>query len=100
MGHVEDLASIFERVRLTVAPLRFGSGVKGKVLASLAAGVPCVMTPVAAEGIALPPELADWTGHSASEIAHRIVSRHADRTACRRAVSHDGPMDRRLAATG
>jgi hypothetical protein len=44
-------------VRVSAAPLRFGAGVKGKVLDSLAAGVPCVCSPVAAEGIGLPPAL-------------------------------------------
>ena len=45
LGHVADLgADVFDRVRLTVAPLRYGAGVKGKVLESFAAGVPCVMS--------------------------------------------------------
>ena len=34
-----------------VAPLLSGAGIKGKVLAALAHGVPCVLTPTAAEGI-------------------------------------------------
>ena len=51
VGHVADLGSWLEQVRITVAPLRFGAGVKGKVLLSLAHGVPCVTTLVAAEGI-------------------------------------------------
>jgi hypothetical protein len=44
LGQVAELAEVFDRVRLTVAPLRYGAGVKGKVLDSLAAGVPCVMS--------------------------------------------------------
>ena len=40
LGLVEDLGEIFDRIRLTVAPLRFGAGIKGKVIDSLAAGVP------------------------------------------------------------
>src|SRR5262249_12332773 len=51
IGPVERLDEAFARVRLSVAPLRFGAGVKGKVLESFAAGLPCVMSPVAAEGI-------------------------------------------------
>ena len=49
LGQVPDLHEVFERVRITIAPLAYGAGVKGKVLESLAAGVPCVCTPVAAE---------------------------------------------------
>ena len=54
IGRIEDLSGLFDRVRLTVAPLAFGAGVKGKVLDSLAAGVPCACTPIAAEGLDLP----------------------------------------------
>ena len=59
LGYVPSLDTVFERVRLTVSPLRYGAGLKGKVLESLAAGVPCVMTKISAEGLELPPEL-EW----------------------------------------
>ena len=57
LGHVADLPALLGRTRLTVAPLRYGAGVKGKVLDSLAAGTPCIMTSLAAEGLDLPPAL-------------------------------------------
>ena len=50
IGHVDDLAEIFDRVRLTVAPLTYGAGVKGKVIDSLGAGLPCVCTPDSRRG--------------------------------------------------
>jgi glycosyltransferase involved in cell wall biosynthesis len=52
-GHVEDLDSLFAGCRLSVAPLRFGSGVKGKIVTSLSYGVPVVATSIAAEGMQL-----------------------------------------------
>ena len=57
MGYIKDLTEIFDRVRLTVAPLNFGAGIKGKVIESLAAGIPCVCTPLAAEGLDFPTAL-------------------------------------------
>ena len=33
LGRVDDLAAVLERIRLTVAPLRFGAGLKDKVCA-------------------------------------------------------------------
>lgn len=51
VGYVEDLADAYDRHRIFVAPLLSGAGIKGKVLAALARGVPCVLTPTAAEGI-------------------------------------------------
>ncbi len=53
VGYVEDLAGLFNRIRLTIAPLRYGAGAKGKVVSSLCHGVPVVATPVAAEGMSL-----------------------------------------------
>jgi hypothetical protein len=61
-----------------VAPLRFGAGISDNVLASLAAGMPCAMSPVAAEGLQLPAPLAAAIGATESDIAQRIVHFHND----------------------
>ncbi|CAI9121001.1 glycosyltransferase family 4 protein [Brytella acorum] len=58
-GHVPDLDALLKRLRLTVAPLRFGAGAKGKVISSLAQGVPCVMSAIAAEGMDFPVGVTD-----------------------------------------
>ena len=50
-GFVSDIGPLFRSVRLTVAPLRFGAGIKGKIATSLSYGVPCICTPIAAEGM-------------------------------------------------
>jgi glycosyltransferase involved in cell wall biosynthesis len=52
-GYVPDLAPYFDNCLLSVAPLRFGAGVKGKVLTSLSHGVPVVGTSIAVEGLYL-----------------------------------------------
>lgn len=51
--YVPDIASYFNQCRLSIAPLRYGAGIKGKVLLSLAYGVPVVVSSIAAEGIPL-----------------------------------------------
>jgi len=51
LGHVKNLEGLLRRSRLSVAPLRFGAGIKGKVLESMASGLPVIATPIAAEGI-------------------------------------------------
>src|SRR5262249_41950633 len=76
-----DLAEIFDRVRLTVAPLAFGAGIKGKVLDSFAAGVPCACTPIAAEGLDLPQPLHDCIADSPPAMAATIHRLHADEAA-------------------
>lgn len=89
LGYVPSLDSVFERVRLTIAPLRFGAGLKGKVLESLAAGIPCVMTKVSAEGVELPKELQWLVADEPEALAERVA------TLCR-----DDARHRRLARAG
>ncbi|WP_462115489.1 glycosyltransferase [Lysobacter xanthus] len=52
-GHVPDLDPFMDGVRIAVAPLRFGAGVKGKVNLSMAHGQPVVATGCAVEGMHL-----------------------------------------------
>ena len=78
LGHVADLGSVFGQVRLTVAPLTFGAGAKGKLLDSLAAGVPCACTPVAAEGLELPQTLQATVAASAGSLVDVILRLHDD----------------------
>lgn len=80
IGPVDDLSTIFNRVRLTVAPLRFGAGIKGKVLESFAAGVPCAVSPMAAEGILLSSTLQRLVGTTPADLARIIVGCHEDST--------------------
>lgn len=53
VGYVKDLTNIFSNCRLSVAPLRFGAGIKGKIITSMSYGVPCVGTSIAVEGMGL-----------------------------------------------
>lgn len=52
-GYVSDarLETFYAHARVAVAPLRFGGGVKGKVLEALRHGVPCVTTSVGMQGL-------------------------------------------------
>ena len=52
-GLQRDARPFFDSVKLSIAPLRFGAGVKGKINQSMALGVPVVATSVAAEGMEL-----------------------------------------------
>ncbi|WP_411834110.1 glycosyltransferase [Pseudoxanthomonas mexicana] len=52
-GYVSDaeLARRYGRARVAVVPLRYGAGVKSKVVEALQAGLPLVTTPVGAQGL-------------------------------------------------
>lgn len=75
-GWVEDVAPLFASVRLSVAPLRFGAGFKGKVATSLAYGVPVVGTPMAFEGTGLAPGDGIAVGGDAAALAREILRLH------------------------
>jgi glycosyltransferase involved in cell wall biosynthesis len=52
-GWVADPASVYARHRVFLAPLRSGAGLKGKVVAAAAHGIPQVLSPLAAEATGL-----------------------------------------------
>lgn len=52
-GMIPDLDTIFPTLRLCVAPLRYGAGLKGKLATSLGYGVPTIVSPVAVEGMGM-----------------------------------------------
>ena len=47
----EELAQRYQRARVVVAPLRYGAGVKGKVVEAMRFGVPVVTTKIGAQGL-------------------------------------------------
>ena len=50
-GEVPDVTSYLERATVFVCPLRYGAGLKNKVLEALAMGVPVIATPLSVDGI-------------------------------------------------
>jgi len=50
-GHAPNAEEVFYQHRLLLAPLRFGAGIKGKLILSMETGTPSVTTSVGAEGI-------------------------------------------------
>src|SRR5581483_8640326 len=77
-GWVPDTAPYLEAARVSVAPLRYGAGVKGKIGEALAHGLPVVTTPVGAEGMELVPGRDVLVGATPGELAEAVVRLHAD----------------------
>ena len=89
LGFVPVLADILHKLRCSVVPLRYGAGIKGKVLESFAHGLPCVMSESAAEGLELPDELAWLVARSPEEFAEKLARVHED-AAFNRTLSEAG----------
>jgi GT2 family glycosyltransferase len=78
IGQVTDLEPCFAAARLSVAPLRFGAGIKGKIQTSLALGVPVVTTAVGAEGMPVEDGREVLIADDAASFAAAVVRLHED----------------------
>jgi len=86
---VAELAPWLDRCLATLAPLRFGAGVKGKINMSMSHGVPVIATTIAVEGM----QLADGVNVLVADDAAAFVE------AVRR-LQRDETLWRQLSARG
>ncbi len=77
-GYVEALEPMLDRMRMSVVPLRFGAGIKGKIGTSLSVGLPCVATSIAAEGMPLKPGHDILIADEPEAFADLVVKLHED----------------------
>lgn len=78
LGWVPDLAELFGRVRMSVSPLRFGAGFKGKLATSLAHGLPVVGSSIALEGTGLAHGDGVAVADTPDAFAREMVRLHDD----------------------
>ncbi|WP_229668555.1 glycosyltransferase [Arenimonas soli] len=79
-GYVPDLGPLLREVRVSVAPLRYGAGVKGKVNQALAHGLPVVATTCAVEGMHLVDGQDVLVADDAEAFADAVLRLHDDAT--------------------
>lgn len=73
VGHVPSTAPYLESATVSVAPLRFGAGVKGKIGEAMAHRLPVVTTGIGVEGFGLTPGVNVLVGDSADAFARHVV---------------------------
>jgi GT2 family glycosyltransferase/glycosyltransferase involved in cell wall biosynthesis len=73
-GVQSDLRPFFDNVKLSIAPLRYGAGVKGKINQSMAYGVPVVATSLAIEGMELTPGQDVLVADEPAQFAEALVT--------------------------
>lgn len=78
LGYLPSLDEPLERARVFVAPLRYGAGIKGKILAAMNVGVPLVTTTVGAEGIGLENGVSAMIADSDERFARDVVKLYTD----------------------
>ncbi|NHF59859.1 glycosyltransferase [Flavobacteriaceae bacterium TP-CH-4] len=87
-GKLSNIEAAMRRHRVNLAPLRFGAGIKGKLIDSMRYGMPSVTTGIGAEGMHsdLP-----WNGsiaESASDFAKAAIALHTNQFEWDKAQQH------------
>lgn len=59
-GRADDVDAVMQNAKVCLAPLRFGAGIKGKLLSAMQNGTPSVTTTLGAEGM---HGILDWNGY-------------------------------------
>ena len=80
MGRAENAHEVVSKARIVLAPLRFGAGIKGKLLEAMQCGTPSITTSIGAESMFgdLP-----WNGFitdNSQDFASKAVSLYQDKT--------------------
>jgi GT2 family glycosyltransferase/glycosyltransferase involved in cell wall biosynthesis len=88
-GYVPDVTPYFTGCRVSIAPLRYGAGVKGKINLAMSYGLPVVATTPSVEGMSLAPERDVLVADGAAEFAAAIAR-----------VYHEEALWQQLAAGG
>lgn len=78
-GFVEDLGGRLDHVRVAVAPLRYGAGIKGKLASTLSLGIPSVATSIAVEGMGLRDGEEVLVADDPAAIADAVARLYRDR---------------------
>ncbi|MGB5652612.1 MAG: glycosyltransferase [Robiginitalea sp.] len=85
-GWAPELQPVLNNTRLLLAPLRFGAGIKGKILKAAAFGLPVMGTSVGFEGIMEKHETLSFVADSAQHFAEKAVELYTDPVGWERAL--------------
>ncbi|MFZ2235878.1 MAG: glycosyltransferase, partial [Dokdonella sp.] len=77
-GYVEDIAPFMDDCRISVAPLRYGAGVKGKVNMAMSYGLPVAATAIAVEGMHVRIGEDVLVADDAAGLANEIIRLYSD----------------------
>ncbi|MFB9107636.1 glycosyltransferase [Flavobacterium gyeonganense] len=77
-GYVSNVDAIFNSVKLMVAPLQIGAGVKGKIGQALEYHLPVVTTEIGAEGMFLIDNENALIANEANEFAEKVIKLYSD----------------------
>jgi glycosyltransferase involved in cell wall biosynthesis len=83
-GHHPRLDDLLDDCRLSVVPLRYGAGIKGKLVKSLSSGLPSVATRIAVEGMSLVHEEHALVADDPQSFAEAVIRLYHEEALWRR----------------
>ncbi|WP_353084980.1 glycosyltransferase family 4 protein [Flavobacterium sp.] len=78
LGRAEDAAEVIKNARVMLAPLRFGAGIKGKLLESMQCGTPSVTSSIGAEAMAGDLEWNGFVKDDPKEFVASAIALYSD----------------------
>ena len=90
-GFIPDVTPKYNDARLSISPLRYGAGVKGKVNLAMQYGVPVVATTISVEGMYLSDGENVLVADEPEAFADAIIRLHSDEALWNRL--RDGGLD-------
>ncbi len=80
MGHVERSAEALQESRVLLAPLRFGAGLKGKLMDAMLNGLPFVTMPAGLDGFEIGAARPGLTADNAKDFVELAVRLYEDKS--------------------
>ena len=78
-GFADNVNSVMQNAKVCLAPLRFGAGLKGKLIDAMLNGTPCIMTTIAAEGMFGGFEPNGFIADDAQKFADKAIELYTDK---------------------
>ncbi len=79
-GYVPSTKPFLDHCRLSISPLRYGAGMKGKIGEALARGLPVISTSVGAEGFQFQNEIQALIADTPKDFANAVIQAYSDKT--------------------
>ena len=72
-GFAEDVNQVMQNAKVCLAPIRFGAGLKGKLVDAMQNGTPCMMTTIASEGMFGNLESSGFIADTPGDFANKVI---------------------------
>ncbi|WP_370031932.1 glycosyltransferase family 4 protein [Flavobacterium sp. 28YEA47A] len=85
MGRADNAAEVIKKTKIMLAPLRFGAGIKGKLIEAMEYGTPSVTTSIGAEGMHIDRLWNGFVTDNAEDFANHAIELYKNENLWRKA---------------